>query len=63
MVVVIVPLQRARISQMAWAMQKTFLESVLYHSQRLLPPPDLDKPENVRQHPGNCLNFSGRLDS
>jgi mono/diheme cytochrome c family protein len=32
----------------AWAVHKTFLESVAHHSRGLVPAPDLEKPENVR---------------
>ena len=32
----------------AWALHKTFTESVALHSQGLKPPSDLEKPENVR---------------
>ena len=32
----------------AWALHKTFTESVALHSQGLQPPSDLEKPENVR---------------
>ena len=32
----------------AWALHKTFTESVAFHAQGLTPPSDLEKPENVR---------------
>jgi mono/diheme cytochrome c family protein len=32
----------------AWAVHETFLQSVAHHSRGLVPPPDLEKPENVR---------------
>src|SRR5260221_5299780 len=32
----------------AWAVHKTFLESVAYHSKGLVPPPDLENPVNLR---------------